>query len=101
MKFMYSFLLISLLSACAQCSLFSTGTPSEPAYSSEEQRILDNIRIKKYDEFGITYEYKNVRIDEIAYMASEYCHSQNKKKAFLHDSQLFKNFSRRATFHCL
>lgn len=101
MRFAFLFVLVIFLSACVNGPLLSTDAPSEPIYSSEEQRLLDNVRIKKYDEFGITYEYKNVRIDEIAYMASEYCHSQNGKKAFLHDSQLFKNFSRRATFHCL
>jgi hypothetical protein len=74
---------------------------AEPAYGSDDQRFLDNVRIKQSDENGITYEYKDVRIDEIAYLASEYCFEQGEKKAFLHDSQLYRNFSRRATFHCL
>ena len=76
-------------------------TPAKPIYGSEDQRFLDNVRIKQSDENGITYEYKDVRIDEIAYLASEYCFEQGEKKAFLHDSQLYRNFSRRATFHCL
>lgn len=91
-----------LLCGCVARPIIEEETPAaEPAYGSEDQRFLDNVRIKQSDENGITYEYKDVRIDEIAYLASEYCYEQNEKKAFLHDSQLFKNFSRRATFHCL
>ena len=74
-----------------------TGIP----YDSDEMRIARNVRVKQSDEYGITYEYKNVRIDEIAYLASEYCYKHKGRKAVLHDSQLFKNFSRRATFHCI
>ena len=78
--------------------------PAEPvvsAYDNQDERLLNNIRVKASDEYGITYEYKNMRIDEIASLASEYCHEQKEKKAVLHDSQLYRNFSRRATFYCL
>lgn len=74
--------------------------PVEPAYISADQRFLENVHVKQSDEYGITYEYKDVRIDEIAYLASEYCYEQKERKAFLYDSQLYRNFSRRTTFHC-
>lgn len=90
--------LIFSVSACVETRLIEA---VEPAYLSDNDRFLDNIRIKHSDEYGITYEYKDVRIDEIAYLASEYCYEQKERKAILYDSQLYKNFSRRATFHCL
>ncbi len=73
----------------------------DPAYFNASERFLQNIRIKQADEFGITYEYKDVRIDEIAFLAAQYCYEQKERKAVLFDSQLYKNFARRATFHCL
>ena len=94
-------LLLTLIFSVSACADMRSVEAVEPAYSSDNERFLDNVRIKQYDEYGITYEYKDVRIDEIAYMASEYCYEQKERKAVLHDSQLYKNFSRRATFHCL
>lgn len=73
----------------------------EPAYATNFERFLNNVRIKHNDEYSITYEYKDVRVDEIAYMAAEYCYNQGQKQAVLHSSQLYKNFSRRATFNCI
>ena len=74
--------------------------PARPVMGYDE-RIARNVRVKRSDEYGITYEYKNVRIDEIAHLASDYCYKQKGRQAMLHDSQLFRNFSRRATFDCL
>ena len=71
------------------------------SYGVHYDKLLDNVRIKQSDAFGITYEYKDVRIDEIAYLAAQYCYEQNGKRAYLYDSQLYKNYARRATFHCL
>ncbi len=99
----YNILLLAglLLSGCAAKQEMTSVVEVEPAYFSASERLLENIRIKQADAFGITYEYKDVRIDEIAFLAAQYCYEQDEKKAVLFDSQLYKNFSRRATFHCL
>jgi len=89
---------ILMIAACVETRPVETVAP---AYDSQDERLLNNVRVKSYDEHGITYEYKNMRIDEIASLASEYCHEQKERKAVLHDSQLYRNFSRRATFYCL
>lgn len=97
-----SFLLAGLLlTGCAVQQFTPEPLEIDPAYFSASERFLENIRIKQADEFGITYEYKDVRIDEIAFLAAQYCYEQKGRKAVLFDSQLYKNFSRRATFHCL
>lgn len=94
--------LLSALATALMLSACAANSPEiEPAYGNDYERFADNVRIKMQDEYSITYEYKDVRIDEIAFMASEYCHEQGDKRAVLHDSQLFKNFSRRATFDCI
>lgn len=93
----YMFIFISLLfiGACTQ------RVAVDPAYNSHVERFLENVRIKSKDDSSITYEYKDIRIDEIAYFAAEYCYEQNHKKAVLRKSLLYRNFSRRATFDCI
>lgn len=92
---------------CAITLIFISTACSHPVddassrYDSNYDRFLDNVRIKEKNPHYITYEYKDVRIDEIAFLASRYCDEQGKKKAYLHDSILYKNYSRRATFDCL
>jgi len=82
-------------------AFFSFGCTLDEYKAEYNFEQFNNVRIKHKDEHGIIYEYKNVRIDEIAFMASEYCHENNGKKAILQSSQLYKNFSRRATFDCI
>lgn len=99
-KFLFLLGIIAL-SACASEPLPEPEIEQGSVYDSNYERFARNVRVKSSDEYGITYEYKDVRIDEIAYMASEYCFKHKGRQAVLHDSQLFRNFSRRATFHCL
>lgn len=73
----------------------------DQAYASNYDRFFQNVVIKEKTPYYITYEYKDVRIDELAYLASRYCYEQGKKHAYLHDAILYRNFSRRATFDCL
>lgn len=84
--------------------VFSIGCSLEkydPNSQYDFSYLINNVRVKHKNEYSITYEYKNVRIDEIAFMASEYCHDYGEKRAVLQSSQLYKNFSRRATFNCI
>lgn len=75
--------------------------PVVQGYDSDYERFFQNVVIKQKTPNFITYEYKDVRIDEIASLASRYCDEQGHKTAHLHDAVLFKNMSRRATFDCL
>ena len=69
-------------------------------YSSDYERFFQNVIVKEKSPYRVTYEYKDVRLDEVAYLASRYCHEQDGKAAYLHDSVLYRNFTRRATFDC-
>lgn len=75
--------------------------PIENAYASDYDRFFQNVIVKEKTPHYVTYEYKDVRIDEIAFLASRYCFEQDGKTAYLHDTQLYRNFTRRATFDCL
>ena len=79
--------------------------PDEPVeklvYDSAYDRFLDNVVIKSRSENHVTYEYKDVRVDELAPIASRYCEEHGNRTAVLRSVILYKNFARRATFDCL
>lgn len=78
---------------------------AEPAeelpYDSAYDRFLNNVVIKKKSPNWVTYEYKDVRVDELAPLASRYCEENGKRTAILRGIQLYKNYSRWATFDCV
>ncbi len=93
------FLIFPLVTGCLTTQ---TETMSvKQAYESDYERFFQNVVIKEKTPYSITYEYKDVRIDELAFLASRYCQEQGNKHAYLHDTVLYRNFSRRATFDCL
>ena len=74
----------------------------EVEYDSAYDRFLHNVIIKKKSPNWITYEYKDVRVDELAPLASRYCEeSGGNRTAILRGIQLYKNYSRWATFDCV
>lgn len=79
--------------------------PDEPVeelvYDSAYDRFLNNVVIKSRSENHVTYEYKDVRVDELAPLASRYCQENGNRTAVLRSVILYKNFARRATFDCL
>ena len=79
--------------------------PDEPleklAYDSAYDRFLDNVIIKVRSDNYITYEYKDVRVDELAPLASRYCQEHGNRTAVLRSVTLYKNYARHATFDCL
>lgn len=92
-----SAIILALLSGCAS----ETPKKIESAYENDYERFFQNVIVKEKTPYRVTYEYKDVRIDEIAYLASRYCHEQDGKTAHLYDAELYRNFTRRATFDCL
>ena len=64
-------------------------------------RILNNVFVKDKTENTIAYDYKNVRIDEVALLAKQYCQSKKADDAVLVDAVLQQNLARKATFECV
>jgi hypothetical protein len=56
--------------------------------------------IRDKNPYGIVYEYKNVRIDEVAALAGEYCRGQG-KRVYLKESLTHRNNNRLAAFDCV
>lgn len=97
---MKKILFIGLLSLiCASCW---SKVENEPIYSSDAERFRQNIAVKGMGDDYVVYEYMDVRIDDVATLASRYCYETNPdKKAFLRDIYMYKNHKRRATFDCV
>lgn len=69
-------------------------------YQDKYARLIDNVIVKSQSADAITYEYNDARVDELAFMAVQYCKEQNRKKAFLQKITLVQNKARQATFDC-
>lgn len=93
MKFLFAFMLLAL-SACV--SIEDEQLPFNPDYN----RYAQNVTIVKKSSKFITYEYKNIRVDELAALAALYCQEQDNQRAALYDIMLHRNNARRATFVC-
>ena len=100
-----TFIFFSLLLMSA-CSFWSE--PKEvdrllasPNISDEEYaRYVKNVTIAGQGENFITYEYSNIRVDELAVFAALYCFDHGQKRAYLDNITLYQNNNRRARFSC-
>lgn len=97
------------------CAAFLSGCAShdpEPLYLPEVEdtrpsaedmaRYRENIVLKQHGENFVSYEYRNVRIDELASLAINYClDNTDGKKAYLREIVMRENHSKLATFDCI
>lgn len=75
---------------------------NQPKYASDAERYRQNIVVKAAGENYVVYEYADVRVDDVASLASAYCfENTNGKKAYLRDIYMYRNNKRRATFDCV
>ncbi len=98
MNRLYVLFLAVAISSCSWLPGKTTAETEVPV--PDYQRFAENVSIVKQTSTGVVYEYKNVRIDELAILASLYCHDQSGKKAYLDKITLYRNNSRRAMFIC-
>ena len=96
-------LMLCLLAlACVSCQSNVDENTGEPVYSSDAERFRRNISTKAMGEDYVVYGYVDVRIDDVATLASRYCYETTEgKKAYLRDIYMYKNHKRRATFDCV
>lgn len=61
-----------------------------------------HILVKGMGDDYIIYEYSDVRVDQVATLASRYCYDKDSRtSAYLRDVYMRKNRKRRATFDCI
>ena len=94
-------LLCLLATICVSCQS-KVDDGGVPVYVSDAERFRRNIATKAMGENYVVYEYVDVRIDDVATLASRYCYeTTDGKKAYLRDIYMYKNHKRRATFDCV
>ena len=66
------------------------------------KRYKENIIEKRRTETSVSYEYRDVRIDELSPLAAHYCNQKDQRKtAKLREIVMRENHSRLATFDCV
>lgn len=96
MKNLAFLLSLSVLSACSLWRSNQQNGVPEPDYA----RFVNNVTIVSQSSTHVTYEYKNVRVDELAVLAALYCNDQTSKQAYLDKIVLQPDHTRRAVFIC-
>ncbi|MFV0625742.1 MAG: hypothetical protein ACK5N8_00140 [Alphaproteobacteria bacterium] len=98
---MYKTVLFFVLAlTVSSCTSNKPDTNESSPYDSTYDRFIKNVFIKEKGQNAITYEYRDVRVDEVAQLASRYCDETYGTPAHLQTIRLHKNNSRLATFHC-
>ncbi len=87
--------LFAVLLLAGACS-YGGGYTFDPDYN----RIAKNTTVVSHSPNYVTYEYKNIRVDELAAVAAMYCRDEGGKNASLYDITLHNNNARRVTFVC-
>lgn len=94
MKKLLTGILVLLAGACTAEP--ETMIIEQPEYN----RIAAHTRVIAKSPNFVTYEYKDIRIDEIAPIAAIYCQDRGGKQASLYEIITRPDNSRRATFVC-
>ena len=88
--------------ACANNEKQITVRKENYVSGADQAHYKDNIVEKRRGENYVSYEYQNVRIDEIAALAAYYCKQKSASKdAYLREIVMRENHSRLATFDCV
>ena len=73
-----------------------------PMTLSESGNSSNQVSLRKLFEGNLDVTGESpIRIDELAFLAAEYCYNQKKSKALLQKITLYQNRSRLATFDCV
>lgn len=96
MKKLTVILFSCVLSACSWMHWGQQNGVPEPDY----KRFVNNVKVISESATHVTYEYRNIRVDELAVLAALYCNDQTDKQAYLDKIILQPDHSRRAVFIC-
>lgn len=87
--------ILPLLAACSNIS-----STDEMVFNPDFNKYARNVSVAYHSDDEVTYEYKNIRVDELGAIAALYCQDHGEKQAWLDKITLQRNNSRLATFIC-
>ena len=77
---LFALLTVAALSACT-----NSYPEEELVFNPDYNRIARNVTVVSKSPKYVTYEYKNIRVDEIAAVAAQYCYDRGQKQASLYE----------------
>lgn len=95
--------LMTLALFLSGCSYFSDMFSSQEAPVLTDVDYADyakNVTIASQGDNFVVYEYRNIRVDDLAILAALYCKDHNSTRAYLDNITLYHNNARRAKFMC-
>ena len=98
-----NFLLGLVLSMLCSCSYFSDRLGGQEAPVLTDADYADyakNVTVAAQGDNFVVYEYKNIRVDDLAVLAALYCNDHNSTRAYIDNITLYHNNARRAKFMC-
>jgi len=69
--------------------------------ASEYKSFGSRVAIKATGDNAVTYEYRDVRVDELMPLAAHYCSEHGNRTAILRKINLYHGYYRRVTFDCV
>lgn len=100
MKKYLSLFLVLLI--CVSCQTTKNNDVEAEKAGVANINYREHIVVKTGDSQHVVYEYSDVRVDDVATLASAYCFNVNPNyQANLRDIYMYKNHKRRATFDCV
>lgn len=93
MKKLFCLALVFLAQACTRTETLYW---EEPEYN----RLAAHISVVEKSPRHVTYEYRDVGVDEVAPIAALYCQERARRQAVLYEVTLTRGNARRAVFEC-
>ena len=85
-------------SAVIKAPLVDKNVAVDPAdYKSFARRVA----VKAQSDNSVTYEYRDIRVDELMPLAAHYCREHGDRTAILRKINLYHGYYRRVTFDCV
>ena len=101
-KYLYLFLVTLICVSCQSAKKEKAEDKVAPSVvETPNVNFREHVVVKGGDSNHVIYEYSDVRVDDVASLAIEYCaRVKPNSRAELHDIYMYKNHKRRATFNC-
>ena len=68
---------------------------------TEYKSFANRISVKEQNPNSVTYEYRDIRVDEMMPLAAHYCREHGNRTAIMRKINLYHGYYRRVTFDCV
>lgn len=69
--------------------------------ASDYESFSRRVAVKAKSDNFVTYEYRDIRVDELMPLAAHYCNEHGNRTAILRKINLYHGYYRRVTFDCV